>query len=160
MPQIQSVERIWDRSPHSAFTDLVRFQGRWLCTFREADAHGGCEGTVRVIASDDGEAWESSSVLSEEGVDLRDPKLSFMPDGRLMLLAGGSIYDGSVYLTRAPRVSFSDDGRQWTQTHRLLAEDHWLWRATWHDGRAYALSKLAEGDEPRTGVPLLQRRRA
>ena len=151
MPRIESVERIWDRSPHNAFTDLVRFQGRWWCTFREADAHGGCVGAVRVIVSDDGSVWESSAVLSEESVDLRDPKLSVMPDGRLMLLAGGSLYNRSSYLTRAPRVSFSVDGREWTAPRRLLAEDHWLWRATWHNGRAYALSKLGEGDEPRRG---------
>ena len=33
----------------------------------------------------------------------------------------------------------------------MLSEDHWLWRATWHDGRAYSLSKLGEGKEPRRG---------
>ena len=106
---------------------------------------------MRVIVSDDGSVWESSAVLSEQGVDLRDPKLSVMPDDRLMLLAGGIVFNEGIYSTRAPRVSFSDDGREWTQPRRLLAEDHWLWRATWHKGRAYGLSKLGLGDEPRRG---------
>ena len=39
-PQILSVEKIWDRGPHNAFTDLVRFADRWWCTFREAQDHG------------------------------------------------------------------------------------------------------------------------
>ena len=34
-PRIVSVEKIWDRAPHSAFTDLIRFGGRWWCTFRD-----------------------------------------------------------------------------------------------------------------------------
>ncbi|MGH9844776.1 MAG: hypothetical protein ACREEM_39160 [Blastocatellia bacterium] len=30
-----SVERIWDRAPHNAFTDLAEFNGRLYCAFRE-----------------------------------------------------------------------------------------------------------------------------
>jgi len=75
-----------------------------------------------------------------------------MPDGRLMLLMGGCIYDDDgEYLIRAPRVSFSEDGYAWSAPRTVLSEDHWLWRATWHDGRAYSLSKLGEGEEPRRG---------
>src|SRR5260370_28362507 len=28
-PEIVSVMKIWDRAPHSAFTDLVRWRGKW-----------------------------------------------------------------------------------------------------------------------------------
>ena len=168
-PEVVSVTKIWDRAPHNAFTDLVRFRDRWFCTFREADYHGnrptrevmpegksGKPGQVRVIVSRDGERWESAGLLSEKGVDLRDPKLSVMEDGRLMLLAGGCIDDPRKeeqwgYVTRAPRVAFSGDGHQWTPTRRLLAEDHWLWRATWHEGIAYSLSKMGETPNPRRG---------
>lgn len=152
-PKLVSVKKIWDRGEHNAFTDLIRFGDRWWCTFREAKDHGPSIGKVRVIVSDDGDAWESAALLgSTAGIDLRDPKLSIMPDGRLMLIAGGSVYEGDVYRTRAPRVSFSQDGRQWTEPEKLLAEDHWLWRATWHDGWAYAVSKLGEGRNPRRGM--------
>ncbi len=151
-PQLVSVRRIWDAGEHNAFTDLIRFKEQWWCTFREAGGHGGGTiGKVRVIRSVDGETWESAALLDEDGIDLRDPKLSVMPDGRLMLLAGGSVYQGTEYLTRAPRVAFSADGRNWTPPRKLLAEDHWLWRATWHKGRAYSLSKMAEGRDPRRG---------
>ncbi|MYK39088.1 MAG: exo-alpha-sialidase, partial [Gemmatimonadetes bacterium] len=44
-PQILSVEKIWDRGPHNAFTDLIRFADRWWCTFREAQDHGPSIGT-------------------------------------------------------------------------------------------------------------------
>ena len=149
--KIISVERIWDQAPHSAFTDLIRFQDQWWCTFREAEDHGSSIGTVRVIVSGDGERWEPAAVLEERDVDLRDPKLSVMPDGRLMLVVGGSIYEGKVYRTRSPRVAFSRDGRAWTTPRKVLAEDHWLWRVTWHKGLAYSVSKLGEGNNPRRG---------
>jgi hypothetical protein len=151
-PELVSVKKIWDKGPHNAFTDLIRFDDRWLCTFREAEGHGKSLGNVRVIESADGDEWRHAALVEEKGIDLRDPKLSVMPDGRLMLIMGGSLYEGPTYRTRAPRVSFSSDGREWTAPKKLLAEDHWLWRVTWHDGWAWSVSKLGEGSDPRRGM--------
>lgn len=152
-PQLVSVQKIWDRGQHNAFTDLLYHQGRWWCTFREAKDHGPSLGKVRVITSAKGKTWESAALLAEAGVDLRDPKLSAMPDGRLMLVMGGSVYlKGTPFGTRAPRIAFSKDGRKWTAPKKRLAEDHWLWRATWHDGWAWSVSKLGEGRDPRRGM--------
>jgi hypothetical protein len=152
MVEIVSLEKIWDHAPHSAFTDLLRVDDGWLCTFREAEAHDIKPSTIRVLRSDDGEQWSSIAEIIEPNVDLRDPKLSVMPDGRLMLLMGGSTYtDEGRYLTRSPRVSFSDSGNVWTPPTRVLAEDHWLWRVTWHGNMGYAVSKLGEGSHPRRG---------
>ena len=150
-PEIISVEKIWDRAPYNSFTDLSRHQGRWYCVFREGVSHAGDTGVVRVIVSEDARQWRSAAVVSEAGIDLRDPKLSVMPDGRLMLLMGGIVNEQGKYLTRSPRVSFSSDGSGWTPPRRVLAEDHWLWRVTWHKGRGYCLSKLNEGTRPRRG---------
>ena len=152
VPQLESLEMIWDHAPHNAFTDLIRFQDRWWCVFREAAGHDAPGGIVRLLTSETGSMWESAARVEERGIDLRDPKLSVMPDGRLMLVMGGCVYDDvGEYLTRAPRVSFSGDGFKWSAPRRVLAEDHWLWRATWHGDRVYSLSKLGEGKEPRHG---------
>jgi hypothetical protein len=140
-PELVSVEKIWDRGRHNAFTDLIRWHGRWYCTFREADAHVGGDGRVRVLASDDGRRWEPAALIAEEGIDLRDPKLSVTPDDRLMIVAGGSVYRGTRTLQgRQPRVVFSKDGREWTAPRRVLSEGEWLWRVTWHGGKAYGAS--------------------
>ena len=110
MPQIISAEKIWSHAPHNAFTDLIRFRDRWWCVFREAQAHDAPGGILRVLKSETGGSWESAATVRERGIDLRDPKLSVTPDGRLMLLMGGCVYDDEgEYLTRAPRVSFSED---------------------------------------------------
>ena len=152
-PVIEQLDCIWSEAEHNAFTDLLRWKGTWWCTFREAADHGGGSlGQVRVLSSEDGSAWTSAALLEEEGVDLRDPKLSVAPDGRLVLVMGASIYRGSTYLTRAPRLAFSDNGSEWSAPTRVLAEDHWLWRITWHEGRADAVSKLGEGNDPRRGM--------
>jgi hypothetical protein len=152
-PKIVSVKKIWDRGEHNAFTDLIRFRDRWWCTFREAKAHGKSLGKVRVIVSEDGDNWTSAALVEQAGIDLRDPKLSIMPDGRLMLIMGGIVYTaGTPYGTRAPRIAFSRDGRKWTEPRKLLAEDHWLWRVTWRDGWAWSVSKLGEGRDPRRGL--------
>src|SRR5262249_39050598 len=72
------------------------------------------------------------------------PKLSVTPDGRLMMVAGGSDYGGTRTLRGfQPRVSFSKDAREWTAPKRVLSEGEWLWRVTWHDGKAYGASYTA-----------------
>src|SRR6266436_4724344 len=55
--KIVEVKKIWDRAPHNAFTDLVRFKDRWFCVFREGTAHVSPDGALRVITSQDGNAW-------------------------------------------------------------------------------------------------------
>ncbi|MCH2203354.1 MAG: glycoside hydrolase [Fuerstiella sp.] len=152
-PELVSVREIWASGAHNAFTDLCRFQDDWWVVFREAERHGGPGGQIRVLSSKDGETWKSAALVVADGLDLRDPKLSVMPDGRLMLIMGASVYgiDG-VYLTRSPRVAFSNDGSEWTEPKKILAEDHWLWRVTWHEGWAWSVSKLGEGRDPRRGI--------
>ncbi len=149
-PEIVSVKKIWDKAKHNAFTDLIRFKDRWWCSFRESGGHGKSMGKLRIIVSDDGESWTSAALLSEEGMDLRDPKLSIMPDGRLICTTAATLWSKSGKpLTRAPRIAFSSDGKQWTTPKKVLAEDHWLWRTTWHKGVGYSMSKLGDGRNPR-----------
>jgi hypothetical protein len=112
----------------------------------------GRDGKIRVIVSDDGKTWQSAALLADDGIDLRDPKFSITPDGRLMLLCGGSMYEGRNFRGRRPRVAFSRDGATWSKLAPILDDGDWLWRATWHDGHAYGVSyKLTprsdDGDE-------------
>lgn len=148
-PEIVSVKKIWDAAPHNAFTDLIRFHDKWYCTFRESQAHVGGNGKIRVITSDDGDAWTSAALIAEEGVDLRDPKVSVTPDGRLMLVIGGSYYEGKKLLNRRPRVCFSADATTWTKPEPVLADGDWLWRVTWGpDKQAYGTSYRNDKGKP------------
>ena len=147
MARLVSVQRIWGRAPHNAFTDLVRFKGRWCCALRESRDHAGDIGRVRIITSADGADWAPAALFSEKGVDLRDPKLSVAPGNRLMLLMGGSRYTGRKYTGRQPRVAFSLDGRAWSRPESILGEGDWLWRVTWQGKRAYGVTYRVESRE-------------
>lgn len=144
---IISVENIWGRAPHSAFTDLIIFKEKFYCTFREGSGHiPGTNGTVRIISSADGQNWTSVASLALPGVDLRDPKLSVTPGGKIMVVIGGSVYDGSTLLRRDPLVSFSDtEGADFSVPEKLYIPENirteldWLWRVTWYEGKGYGV---------------------
>jgi hypothetical protein len=149
--ELVEVRKIWDGAPHNAFTDLVRHRDGWLCVFREGSGHvPGTNGTIRVLHSADGAKWQSTASVREAGIDLRDPKISLMPDGRLMLLMGGSTYAGNEgpqsreFVSARSRAAFSKDGRSWSTPKTVSVEGEWLWRVTWHKkigyGFAYPLS--------------------
>jgi hypothetical protein len=93
-----------------------------------------------VLRSANGASWVSAALVTEPGIDLRDPKLSIAPDGRLLLLMGGSVYRDSRYTGRRPRVAFSEDGSRWSAPAPILAEGDWLWRLSWHDRTGYGVS--------------------
>src|SRR5438105_4853006 len=62
--KLVKVKKIWDRAPHNAFTDLVRFRDQWFCVFREGKKHVSPDGALRVITSKDGETWESAALIT------------------------------------------------------------------------------------------------
>ena len=131
---------IWNRAPHNAFTDLARFRKSWYCTFRESSSHMRGVGRLRLLRSANGREWSSVRLFRKNGVDLRDPKLSLTPGGRLMLVAGGTRFEGDQYVGRRPLVSFSDNGSEWSPLTPILEEGDWLWRVSWHEKHAFGIS--------------------
>ncbi|MBF0433389.1 MAG: hypothetical protein HQK83_19080 [Fibrobacteria bacterium] len=133
--ELLSVKRIWGSAPHQAFTDLIRFKGKFFCTFREASAHEAFDGKLRIIVSFDGNSWESVALLnSPSGTDLRDGKLSITPDNRLMLTCGDRSSSGFLSY-----VAYSEDGVQWGSLILIGQANEWLWRSTWHGDTVYSV---------------------
>ena len=109
LPDGVQVRRIWSNGKYNAFTSLIDFNGTLYCAFREGESHVfGRDGVTRIISSEDGLKWDPVAVLTKDGYDLRDPKLSVTPDGRIMVVIGGSVYKGQELLSRLTHVSFSD----------------------------------------------------
>lgn len=144
--------------PHSAFTDLIRFNDYFYCSFREGDGHvpapTGYNGKVRVLRSADGTNWESVASLEVDGVDLRDPKLSVTPKGKLMIIIGGSVYDGETLNARIPHVSFSNrKGDRFSEPKKVVLDGSlkndwsWIWRVTWNNGFGYGVDYQAASDQ-------------
>ncbi len=149
--KVKSVEKIWDGAPHSAFTDLIEYKGNLLVCFRESDAHdGGKDGAIRILRKENNK-WNSIALLSCEGLDLRDPKLSIMPDGRLMLTLGGEIWrkenDQKKLASITSLVAFSNDGVNWSPLVDLKKDNEWIWRVTWNKGIGYGVAyHITPGD--------------
>ncbi len=145
--------KIWGgQARHNAFTDIIQFNGQFYCSFREGIGHipgkktGQGDGKARILVSNDGTNWKPVALLQKKTYDLRDPKLSVTPDGRIMVLMGGSLYVDGVLKSRRPFVSFSDQkGLNFSDPIPIriapAAATHmdWLWRVTWHKGVGYGV---------------------
>lgn len=148
------VERIWDKG-YSAFPSIIRYQDAWYVSFREGVSHifdenGIAAGKTRILRSTDGRTWKSVALLEKEGFDLRDPKLSITSDGRLMVIQGGSVYEGKKLMKRIPQVSFSTDGRTFSEPQPVdypqSGSSDWFWRMTWYGGIGYTVNYLSPDD--------------
>lgn len=138
--ELLSVEKIWDGGPHNAFTDLVYFQDKWVCGFREAPAHTGGvkDSRIRVIASADGKSWESVATFEDPRGDIRDAKFGVLPDGRLILLTAIQLFDTSEQKHQSLAWS-SSDLQNWEGPHTVGDPDLWAWGITFHEGVGYSI---------------------
>lgn len=140
--EIVSVHKIWDKAPYNAFTDLAFFNNRLFCAFREGKTHWGegDYGKIRIITSPDGNEWTSTALIFEGGADLRDPKLSITHDNRLMLLYFRR-FNPTAYPEKHEQsfARFSRDGFLWDEPVPVGSPERWLWRVTWHKGKAYGI---------------------
>jgi hypothetical protein len=146
--KLVGLRMIWNSAPHNAFTDLVRFNDRWFCVFREGTGHVSHDGKLRVITSADGERWVSAALVTApaELPDLRDAKITVAPDGRLMLVGAAALR--TVSPSRHQTYAwFSSDGKDWTSPVAIGDPDVWLWRVTWHKAAAWGVGYGTAGDE-------------
>ncbi|MCC6585616.1 MAG: exo-alpha-sialidase [Bryobacterales bacterium] len=133
--ELVSVDKVSDRAPHSAFTTLVRFHERFFLAFREGASHASPDGAIRILSSFDGDKWAEQARLDYPVADLRDPKLSVTPEGKIMLIAGGAMHPPAEYRFKT-FAWFSYDGREWTSAEVIGEPNIWLWRIVWHTGKA------------------------
>ncbi|MBS1791930.1 MAG: exo-alpha-sialidase [Acidobacteria bacterium] len=151
--KLLSVKKIWDQGDHNAFTDLIRFNNRWFCIFREGKGHADGEGKLRVLTSREGETWESAALIDLPGRDLRDAKFSLAPGNKLMLVCGAADPSRNPQADFFSFVSFSNDGKQWSKLERIQGFNSrsWLWRVVWHKGWAYGVAYSWEPDILKSG---------
>lgn len=151
------VQKIWDNGMHCAFTSLIEYKGRYYCSFREGVTHifdeqGNAEGKIRILVSDNGRKWKPLVLIGKKGYDLRDPKMSITPDGRLMVVAGGSVYRDMQLVERIPQVLFSSDGESFTDPVPVEIASSasngkdWLWRVMWNGKTGYGVNYAMEGE--------------
>ena len=70
------------------------------------------------------------------------------------MLAGAEAVNQPVTHRHQSLVWFSDDGRTWSEPHEVGDRDNWLWRITWHEGKAYGFGYGTREDN--RGIRLFQ----
>jgi hypothetical protein len=139
---------IWNEAAHNAFTDLEYFKKHLYCSFREGDGHlpqtDSIMGEICIIRSSKTKDWELVKRFTSDRYDLRDSKMSIMPDGRLMLLVSGIDWKGSVIRSQSTFVSFSNNGIHFSDLMPVVIDpsigSKWdlIWSLTWTDSVGYA----------------------
>ncbi|NOZ23303.1 MAG: hypothetical protein GXP25_19695 [Planctomycetes bacterium] len=120
--------KIFGDGKHNAFTGIAALGEKTFVTFRSAATHASFDGTIKVIASDDREGWETVTESVEPGRDLRDPKLVTFKD-RLLVYCGSR---DEKTPGRISEVIASSDGVTFEERRPVagIPDGHWLWWAT------------------------------
>ncbi|HQR07897.1 MAG TPA: hypothetical protein PLN21_13800 [Gemmatales bacterium] len=137
--RLERVTRIWDKDPHSAFTDLIWWKDRFVCVFRAGSNHVSDDGTLQLLSSEDGQHWDKMVRLSSRDSDLRDPKILVGTDNELYILASKT-QRGKQQLTHQStlwEVKKNLDGKGWSTCVEIGEPDSWLWRITRHKSGYY-----------------------
>lgn len=134
--KLERLTRIWDRDPHSAFTDLLYWQNRFVCVFRTGKAHVSPDGALQLMSSENGISWQPLSRITSDSADLRDPKLAIGPDGALLVYAAGALHTKQNH-THVNYVWSSLDGKTWQLPRTIGENDSWLWRVIRHETGFY-----------------------
>lgn len=123
------VNKIWDSSPHAAFTDLIYWKNQFVCTFRTGKGHVSPDGAIQLLHSSDGSTWKPLATVTSKTADLRDPKLAIGLNDELLLYAAAAVHDKSKF-THQTMVWRSSDGISWSEPAPIGEPNSWLWRVT------------------------------
>ncbi len=144
--RVGEVRRVYHNGEHNAFTDLIRWQGKYWLTFRSCpDGHMVFPtSSIRILSSDDGREWTEEHRFSVSFRDVRDPH--FLIFKEQLFVYTGTWWSGEGELPRDQYdlnkhlgyAVFTTDGKRWSQPTQLEGTyGHYIWRAATHDGKAY-----------------------
>ncbi len=144
--EVTNVRRVFHNGEHNAFTDLVRFKGRYFLTFRSCpDGHMvHPTASIIVLSSADARSWTQVHRFSVKRRDTRDPH--FLVFKEQLFVYTGTWYSGETTLPRKEYdlnkhlgyAVWSADGGKWTGPVMLEGTfGHYIWRAAAFGGRAY-----------------------
>lgn len=144
--RVKNVRQAYHDGNHNAFTDMVRFEGRYYLTFRSCpDGHMvHPTSSIVVLASDDAQQWRQVHRFSVDRRDTRDPH--FLVFNERLFVYSGTWYSGDATLPREQYdlnlhlgyAVWTEDGEAWSDPILLEGSfGHYIWRAAAHAGTAY-----------------------
>lgn len=139
--QLLKIDAIHQNKHHNAFTDLIEYKGQYFCCFRQASNHISPDGFIQILVSNDLENWQKLPSIRRYLADLRDPKLSIHPDGKLLLTYYRKQYDTkSACIANENCIQFSQTGESWSQPRIYAQNNWWLWRHRWFNQTALGIA--------------------
>ena len=152
--EVENVRRVFHNGQHNAFTDLIRWNGKFWLAFRSCPDGHMVFPTSRIIvlASEDTESWPQVHEFSVPRRDTRDPHFLVFQD-QLFVYTGtwfsgdGKLprekYDINKHLGYGVKTA---DGNNWSEPFQLEGTyGHYIWRAAKHDGKAYLCARRKRG---------------
>jgi hypothetical protein len=143
----------------------VKIGEKFLACYRQATNHVSGDGRIETCLIDRQMNVSHRQHIFLANVDLRDPKVSEMPDGRLILIAyarhrtdsNKTTFSQSMYWT-------SQDGKTWASGRYFGPRNWWLWRIRWHNRQSFGLAYNRQKERvdlwaghPQKGMSLLHR---
>ncbi|MCB1234323.1 MAG: hypothetical protein KDM91_04560 [Verrucomicrobiae bacterium] len=162
---VENIRRAFHNGEHNAFTDLVRWRGKfWLCFRSCPDGHMVFPtSSIIVLASDDTREWRQVHRFSVPKRDTRDPHFLIFKD-RLFVYTG-TWYSGDGELPREEYdlnrhlgyAVVTADGETWESPRQLEGtHGHYIWRAAVRGDTAYLCGRrkldYAEGVKGETRI--------
>ena len=133
--KLESVDTIYHDGTHNAFTDIVRWKGRYWVCFRNGGSHRSVEGRICVISSPDMKDWSSPCVPIDTAEDNRDPKLFVLKE---KLFVSSMTIKRSFAIPQTCEgeiltddffslISFTEDGIRWSDPCRTWEPYKGIW---------------------------------
>src|SRR4030042_3121983 len=123
---------LYSSRQHVAFPGIARLKtGENVVVFREGKGHVSPEGRIRLCRSTGG-SWTEPYTIVESHLDCRDPSVSGLKDGRVLVTFFQSRYDSSgrhVGPVGRYWVASYDNARTFTAP-RMMETDRFSWTAT------------------------------
>ena len=146
--RVENVRQAFHNGEHNAFTDLVRWQGRFWLAFRSSSGgHGvNANASVIILTSDDTRTWRQVHRFSVADRDTRDPH--FLVLGEKLFVYTGTAHVGKEgknftdWNAHLGYATWTTDGADWAKARALEGTyGHYIWRAASHGGKAYICAR-------------------
>jgi hypothetical protein len=152
--KVTNLRRVFHNGEHNAFTDLVKFKGRFYLTFRSCpDGHAvNPTASVIILASNDTKDWKQVHRFNVALRDTRDPHFLVFKDK--LFVYTGTWYSGTTGLAREDYdlnkhlgyAVWSEDGAKWHGPAMLEGTfGHYIWRVAAFGDKAYLCGRRKAG---------------
>lgn len=165
--KVENIRRAFSNGEHNAFTDLIRWRGKFWLTFRSCPDGHMVHPTSRifVLSSDDMATWEPVHEFSVPKRDVRDPHFLIFKEKLFVYTGTWYCGEGSPptaeleYNTHLGYAVTTADGANWSDPLMLEGTyGHYIWRAASHGDKAYLCGRRMHefAEASRTEISLIE----